>query len=391
MERPPVWKMIKEAVGNLNENVITYTEIKEYINAKWTDVKSDTITVQIIALTVNHKSRIHYQENNKPRLSNSNSPYDLLYTIGRGQIVKYDVIEHGIWEIFKNENEKLDIRPFAENSSVKTYLFVWNPNKWNWTTLEQNIEQLENNGKVIEKWSCISHKSVKSGDRAFLARVGSEPRGIFAAGYVASEPFLSKHWSGEEKDIYRVLIDFEVLINPEKEPILTLDILNVGNLEKQQWTPQSSGISVKPELVDELEAVWFNFLTTQKIRYNPYGLNDSETSEKYTEGTVSQVTQTKYERNPYARTACIKYYGYKCSVCEFDFKKQYGELGANFIHVHHLTKISTIGQIYEVDPIKDLRPVCPNCHAMLHRQDPPLTIENLKNIIADTENENKKE
>jgi 5-methylcytosine-specific restriction protein A len=33
---------------------------------------------------------------------------------------------------------------------------------------------------------------------------------------------------------------------------------------------------------------------------------------------------------------------------------------------------------YEVDPIKHLRPVCPNCHAMLHRQEPPFTIEELK-------------
>jgi len=36
---------------------------------------------------------------------------------------------------------------------------------------------------------------------------------------------------------------------------------------------------------------------------------------------------------------------------------------------------------YEVDPINDLRPVCPNCHAMLHRKKPPLTIEELETII----------
>ena len=270
----------------------------------------------------------------------------------------------------------------SDEISVNTYLFVWNPDKWNWTTLEQSIEQLENSGKATEGWSCRSFKTIKSGDRAFLARVGSEPRGIFAAGFVASEPFLSKHWSGEDKDVFRVLIDFEVLLNPEEEPILTLDILNTGNLQAQQWTPQSSGISVRPELTDELEAVWFDFLTTQNIRQNPYAPKGTETQKIFTEGTANQVTQTRYERNPFARTACIKHYGYTCSVCSFDFEKHYGNLGKNFIHVHHLRQVAAVGKTYEVDPITDLRPVCPNCHAMLHRTNPPLTIENLKSLLT---------
>jgi|SRR5690554_3136409 len=59
MERPYVWQMIKEAVENLNGQV-SYSDIKEYINSKWTDVNQDTITAQIIVLSVNHDSRIHY-------------------------------------------------------------------------------------------------------------------------------------------------------------------------------------------------------------------------------------------------------------------------------------------------------------------------------------------
>jgi hypothetical protein len=51
-----------------------------------------------------------------------------------------------------------------------------------------------------------------------------------------------------------------VLLNPDKEPILTLDILKTGNLAAQTWTPQASGISIRPELVDELEGVWLDFL-----------------------------------------------------------------------------------------------------------------------------------
>ena len=55
-------------------------------------------------------------------------------------------------------------------------------------------------------------------------------------------------------------------------------------------------------------------------------------------------------------------------VCEFNFEAFYGERGKGFIHVHHLSSLAEIGQEYEVDPVNDLRPVCPNCHAMLHRK-----------------------
>lgn len=384
MTKPFVWQMIKEAVEHLNGKA-SYADIKAYINKKWQGVNNHTVNDQIQVLTVNRKSRIHYPENHKPRLTNSGSAYDLLYTTGRGQVVAYNSTQHGIWEIYKNGNNKLGVRQFNSNTSQNTYLFVWNPKKWSkWADasnepyIEKNIEELNNTGKVTVMWSCTSHKSVRPGDRAFLARVGEEPKGIFAAGYVASEPFLSKHWSGENKEVHRVLIDFEVLLNPDKEPILTLDKLENGNLDSQTWTPQSSGISVKPEVVEELEKAWFEFLTTQKIRHNPYSPTDNESEKTFTEGGVSQVTQTRYERNLYARTACIKHYGYACSVCKFDFEKQYGELGQNFIHVHHLTQVASVGKEYEVNPITDLRPVCPNCHAMLHKRNPPLTIEELK-------------
>ncbi len=277
-----------------------------------------------------------------------------------------------------------NIKPISIQNS---YLFVWNPSKWSqWTDpnnepyIEKNIEELKNTGKVTLMWSCRSHKSIRPGDRAFMTRVGSSPRGIFASGKVVSEPFLSQHWSGEDKDIPRVLIEFDTLLNPEKEPILTVDHLDKGNLSKQTWTPQSSGISIRPEVVDELEEEWFEFLRTQHIRHNPF----SETTDStitFIEGSATQVTQTKYERNIYARKECLKHFGYSCSVCDFNFEKFYGSLGYKFIHVHHLTQVATIKQEYQVNPIQDLRPVCPNCHSMLHKQNPPLTIDELKEII----------
>ncbi len=105
-------------------------------------------------------------------------------------------------------------------------------------------------------------------------------------------------------------------------------------------------------------------------------------SATHLEGKVRQVLVNSYERNPKARTKCISHYGAICSVCAFDFGMAYGKIGEGFIHVHHLKEISSIAEEYEVDPIEDLRPVCPNCHAMLHTQRPALTIEMLKSFFT---------
>ncbi len=99
------------------------------------------------------------------------------------------------------------------------------------------------------------------------------------------------------------------------------------------------------------------------------------------EGLVSKVLVNNYERNPLARKRCIEYYGSSCYVCGFNFGKVFGEVGEGLIHIHHLVPLSNINEEYEVDPVRDLRPVCPNCHALIHRIHPPLSIESVKLLL----------
>jgi 5-methylcytosine-specific restriction protein A len=145
---------------------------------------------------------------------------------------------------------------------LNTFLFAWNPVKYPWPEIGEQCEHLRAGEKVIEDWSCASHKKIRPGDRAFLVLVGAEPRGIFGSGYVASEPFIGKDHRGNMKN--RVLIDFDVLLDPNTETILTLDLLNMGKMAKQVWAPQASGIVIKPEITGELEALWEDFLRTKK-------------------------------------------------------------------------------------------------------------------------------
>ncbi|EOQ17198.1 DUF3427 domain-containing protein [Bacillus cereus] len=115
--------------------------------------------------------------------------------------------------------------------------------------------------------------------------------------------------------------------------------------------------------------------------YSNKTTEEVDNPEKYTEGATKQVSVNVYERNPVARRKCIEHYGCSCVVCNFNFEKTYGDLGKDFIHVHHLKELHTIGEEYEVDPITDLRPVCPNCHAMLHKRKPAYSIEELKGFL----------
>jgi hypothetical protein len=110
--------------------------------------------------------------------------------------------------------------------------------------------------------------------------------------------------------------------------------------------------------------------------------DDIQTGSTLSEGALQQVTVNRYERNPEARRRCIEHWGVACSVCEMSFAERYGSYAKDFIHVHHVRPISQLGGEYHVDPIKDLRPVCPNCHAMLHYGQPVLSIEELRNRVT---------
>ncbi|MEK6476034.1 HNH endonuclease [Catalinimonas sp. 4WD22] len=125
---------------------------------------------------------------------------------------------------------------------------------------------------------------------------------------------------------------------------------------------------------------------------NDYGIQKSETilpdelpddPKEYVEGAKRQIIVNAYERNREARKICIQKYGASCQVCEFDFEQTYGVLGKGFIHVHHVEPLAAKNETYQVDPEKDLIPVCPNCHAMLHKKNPPIPIEELRKVIKE--------
>lgn len=99
------------------------------------------------------------------------------------------------------------------------------------------------------------------------------------------------------------------------------------------------------------------------------------------EGTATEVRSIRYERNPINRQLCLFRKGYNCSVCGMNFYNVYGEIGYHFIEVHHTTPVSMMGPDYHLDVDRDLVPLCPNCHAMVHKRNPLFTVEELKKLM----------
>ena len=72
---------------------------------------------------------------------------------------------------------------------------------------------------------------------------------------------------------------------------------------------------------------------------------------------------------------------YKDTYELLNFEDEYGEIGKHFIHVHHRVDISHTKGEHVIDPTEDLVPLCPNCHAMVHTEEPAMSVEKLKEIF----------
>lgn len=118
--------------------------------------------------------------------------------------------------------------------------------------------------------------------------------------------------------------------------------------------------------------------TTRRDVLLPEEVDDAKL---FVEGATTQVVVNAYERSSAARELCLAHYGTRCSACSISMSEQYGPEAGEFIHVHHIRPLATIGHAYKLSPVRDLRPVCPNCHSVIHRREPPYTIHEVQKML----------
>jgi hypothetical protein len=153
---------------------------------------------------------------------------------------------------------------------MNTYLFTWNPNKWEWKKLPEELGNFKNGKICHDRWSCAHSQLIRTGDRAFLMRLGVSPKGIMASGKVTSDVFTEKHYNpvlakkgGKCNFVY---IDWSVLLEPVFGKLLTLKELQELPFPHMNWTPMSSGNTIPEEVATVLERVWEEHLKVLDIR-----------------------------------------------------------------------------------------------------------------------------
>lgn len=261
---------------------------------------------------------------------------------------------------------------------MPTYIVNWTPKRWPWTGLPKLVAETRAGEMPVTRWSTGNRKNVETGDRIFLMR-HSNLRGLMGSGFAASDSYAGPHWEDDRDDSAQyVEVRWDMLLAPaQRLPVEQLLSEDFG----VPWNNlMGSGVHVSEEATLRLEELWEDHL--RGIGRLQQTLPEELPSlARFKEGAAKQILVNAYERNACARQECIDKLGLDCSACGFNFAAFYGEAGEGYIHVHHLRDVATIGEEYQVDPVKDLRPVCPNCHAMLHRTTPAMSIEALREII----------
>jgi len=148
---------------------------------------------------------------------------------------------------------------FNRRGCLATYLLTWNPDRWEWRgekTSTQTI-QIDSGERVVDQWSTGTTKRIQPGDRLFLLKLGSTPRGIFASGRAVSDVYEGDHYNQSRDDTANyVELTYDAFIDPYVGPILDHDALYEALPGERRWSPQGSGVSVPESDEATLEELW---------------------------------------------------------------------------------------------------------------------------------------
>lgn len=101
----------------------------------------------------------------------------------------------------------------------------------------------------------------------------------------------------------------------------------------------------------------------------------------YLEGQKKERVLELISRNPRLAIEAKEKWGLDCQICGFNFEKIYGPLGRDFIEVHHLRQLARQDGKGSKITVNDVRPVCSNCHSIIHRRKDMLSLRKVKRAL----------
>ena len=252
----------------------------------------------------------------------------------------------------------------------------WNPtgvNRWDYRAA---VEQVTESGRVLARWNVGGSRNILPGTEVWLLLQGSSDagRGLIGHGMAVSAPAEP---AGREEcnagDGY-ASIAFDALL-PIGEQIRP-DLLKTGISGPIWWEAIAGPVPVPQAAEPELRRLW--------REQGPVAASHAElVPGTFPPEAVATIDVNRYERDVDASRVCLAFHGTSCAACGFSFEAFYGDAGTGFIEVHHVVPPAMLKGGYKLDPVADLVPLCPNCHAMAHLGvAPPRTVSELRTIIA---------
>lgn len=118
-------------------------------------------------------------------------------------------------------------------------------------------------------------------------------------------------------------------------------------------------------------------------------LKEIDKEEEFVEGKILTRLHWLRERNQTAvenkKLSVLRSTGsLACEACDFDFYGVYGDIGHGFAECHHIILLSDLHRGMKTK-LSDLAIVCSNCHRMLHKTRPWMTIDQLRKLVFSRE------
>lgn len=256
-------------------------------------------------------------------------------------------------------------------------ILTWNRDVWTWSEMEEEQKKIANGVPLEGDWSVGRRTTIKSGTPFWFLRQG-KVRGLLGWGTVLSEPYDEPDFRDPNRRGQSIDIRMSGLLRPD-EPIGIPELKRAA--PEVRWDNlQSSGSGIGEDSHLRLKKLWYG--ATGNLPSDDGAELDTD-SDGYPEGAMMRVFVNRYERSVKARAECLKAHGHRCTACGMDFLSRYGDVADGYIHVHHTTPVSQMGEGYVVDPVNDLVPLCANCHYVAHRRKPePYSVQELKNFLS---------
>lgn len=283
-------------------------------------------------------------------------------------------------------------------------ILVWDPDEWNDWTYPAVLEEVAETGRHLASWDVGTSLDSGAGNAAgsaagtdaWLVLQGRHGRGLIGHGVIVAERPVPRVQAPDSASAARtgvpadsppgappgaqapsplyVQVDFDALL-PAGDQIPTGVLAEA--VPGIDWEAlHGPALAVDPAVEPLLRALWGEVGPVPADPTQPV-------PGTIPAAAVTRVEVNKYEHSRDARRVCVAHHGTSCAACGFSFEIAYGEIGKDFIPVHHLVPVSQLGSGYELDPITDLVPLCANCHAMAHHGvRTPRSVAELRRIMA---------